>query len=214
MDRTGRERGMAAVGGLARCVHAGRIPRQLGAHLAALLIALPLCADDISFNPAITEAEFAKFSRLIGQGIFATPVEPARATGLLGFDIGIAATALQIDKNASYWLHSVPAGSDFVHGSYATVPRLVVSKGFGVGTISGSYAKFSNSGVKTYGGALDLPILRGTVATPEIAVWTSPPPRSSALTSSPVAAFTSGGPPRKIVPVPRTMTVSSLIAGT
>ena len=51
-------------------------------------------------------------------------------------------------------------------------------------------------------------------ATPEIAVWTSPPPRSSALTSSPVAAFTSGGPPRKIVPVPLTITVSSLIAGT
>ena len=34
------------------------------------------------------------------------------------------------------------------------------------------------------------------------------------MTSSPVAAFTSGGPPRKIVPVPRTMTVSSDIAGT
>ena len=34
------------------------------------------------------------------------------------------------------------------------------------------------------------------------------------MTSSPVAAFTSGGPPRKIVPVPSTITVSSLIAGT
>ena len=34
------------------------------------------------------------------------------------------------------------------------------------------------------------------------------------MTSSPVAAFTSGGPPRKIVPCSRTMTVSSLIAGT
>ena len=42
----------------------------------------------------------------------------------------------------------------------------------------------------------------------------SAPPRSSAETSSPVAAFTSGGPPMKIVPVPRTITVSSLIAGT
>jgi hypothetical protein len=52
------------------------------------------------------------------------------------------------------------------------------------------------------------------VATPETFVWRSPPPRSSALTSSPVAAFTSGGPPRKIVPIPRTITVSSLIAGT
>ena len=42
----------------------------------------------------------------------------------------------------------------------------------------------------------------------------SPPPRSSAVTTSPVAAFTSGGPPRKIVPWLRTMTASSLIAGT
>ena len=34
------------------------------------------------------------------------------------------------------------------------------------------------------------------------------------LTISPVAACTSGGPPRKIVPLPATMTVSSDIAGT
>ena len=50
--------------------------------------------------------------------------------------------------------------------------------------------------------------------TPEVRAWTSPPPSSSAVTSSPVAAFTSGGPPRKIVPCSRTITVSSLIAGT
>ncbi len=51
-------------------------------------------------------------------------------------------------------------------------------------------------------------------ATPLTRVWTSAPPSSSAVVLSPVAAFTRGGPPRKIVPVPRTMTVSSLIAGT
>ena len=34
------------------------------------------------------------------------------------------------------------------------------------------------------------------------------------MTTSPVAAFTSGGPPRKIVPWSLTITVSSLIAGT
>ena len=34
------------------------------------------------------------------------------------------------------------------------------------------------------------------------------------MTTSPVAAFTSGGPPRKIVPWLRTITVSSDIAGT
>ena len=153
MDRARRERRMAAARWLTRGFHPGRISRQLGAHLAALLIALPLfAADDIAFDPHITESEFAKFSRLIGQGVFATPVQPARATGLLGFDVGI------------------PAGSDFVHGDYAAVPRLVVSKGFGAGTISGSYAQFSNSGVKTYGGSLDLPIVRGSLVTPELAV--------------------------------------------
>jgi acetyl-CoA carboxylase carboxyltransferase component len=41
-----------------------------------------------------------------------------------------------------------------------------------------------------------------------------PPPRSSALTTSPVAALTSGGPPRKIVPCSLTMIDSSHIAGT
>ena len=50
--------------------------------------------------------------------------------------------------------------------------------------------------------------------TPETRECRSPPPSSSAVTISPIAAFTSGGPPRKIVPWFRTMTVSSLIAGT
>ena len=50
--------------------------------------------------------------------------------------------------------------------------------------------------------------------TPEVRAWTSPPPSSSAVTISPVAALTRGGPPRKIVPCSRTMIVSSHIAGT
>ena len=37
-------------------------------------------------------------------------------------------------------------------------------------------------------------------ATPEVRACSSPPPRSSPATTSPVAAFTSGGPARKIVP--------------
>lgn len=44
--------------------------------------------------------------------------------------------------------------------------------------------------------------------------WRSAPPRSSAEISSPVAAFTSGGPPRKMVPCLRTIIDSSAMAGT
>ncbi|MEK6375659.1 MAG: hypothetical protein AABO58_23525 [Acidobacteriota bacterium] len=126
--------------------------------------------DDIQFDLATTQAEFSEFARIVGQGIFATPVTPARATGILRFDVGIAATLVAVDTKASYWRHAVPAGNDFTRNGYAAVPRLVVSKGFGAGTISAMYAKINDSGIATWGGALDVPIFRGSVATPEIAV--------------------------------------------
>ena len=132
-------------------------------------MALPVCAQsDISFSNQITQADFTKFSHVVAQGIFPTPVQPARAGGFFGFDVGIAGTAVSIDKSATWWTRSV--GSDFSSSGYIGVPRLVASKGFGGGTISGSYAKLGNSGIKTYGGSLDIPLIRGTLVTPEIAL--------------------------------------------
>jgi hypothetical protein len=100
-------------------------------------------------------------------------VQPARTSGLLGFDLGIAATMLKVDTNASYWQRAVPRTSDFVRHGYVGVPRLVVSKGFGAGSVSASYAKVSDTGIKTYGGALDLPVIRGSVTFPELAMRAS-----------------------------------------
>lgn len=122
------------------------------------------------FTPAITQTEFETFSRLIAQGIFATPVQPARASGVLAFDAGIAATMVRVDTQAGYWQHAVPSTSDFTRNGYAAIPRLVVMKGFGAGTVSASYAKVSDSGIKTIGGSVDFPIIRGTLVTPELAL--------------------------------------------
>ena len=139
-----------------------------------LCIAVPAFAQsDIKFDPTITQSEFATFSRLIAQSIFADPVQPARSTGLLGFDVGIAVTAVKVDTHSTYWQRAVPATSDFTHGGYAGVPRLVVAKGFGGGTVALTYAQISSSGIKTYGGSLDLPIIRGSVMTPELALRAS-----------------------------------------
>lgn len=136
-----------------------------------MFAALPLAAQDVKFDPKlVTQANFSQFSRIVGQAIFATPVQPARASGLLGFDVGVAATVVPIDKNATYWRAAVPAGNTFSTHGYLGVPRLVVSKGFGFGTISGTYAKVSNSGIKTWGGAFDTPLLRGGVLKPELAL--------------------------------------------
>src|SRR4051812_48005201 len=111
MDGTRTGRGVAETGGGARCVHGRGISPKQRFHFAALLTltvalvgALPAAAQsDIHFDPGITEDEFAKFSRLAGQAIFHTPVEPARAGGLLSFDIGFAATAVPVDTDAGYW---------------------------------------------------------------------------------------------------------------
>ena len=111
-----------------------------------------------------------KFSHVIAQAIFPTPVQPARATGILGWDAGVAVTLASVNRDATYWRHAVPGGSDFTVSGFATVPRLVVSKGFGFGTIAASYATLAGSGVATYGGSLDVPLLRGSVVTPELAV--------------------------------------------
>jgi len=47
---------------------------------------------DIKFDPnLVNQANFSEFARVVGQAIFATPVQPARASGLLGFDAGWSA---------------------------------------------------------------------------------------------------------------------------
>ena len=131
---------------------------------------MPLRAgDEINFDPSITQAEFQKFSRLIAQGIFASPIQPSGASGLLRFDVGVAATGVQIDPNAPYWTRSVTKDIT-IGGDYVGVPRLVISKGLSAATISGTYAKVNDTSANVIGGALDLPIVNGGLVKPTLAL--------------------------------------------
>ena len=171
MDRARTEGRVAEAGGGTGRVHARRLSAKQRLHLAAFLIlaaALPLRAQsDFDFT-TITQAEFSKFSRLMAQGIYATPVEPASARGLLGFDVGIAVTAVPVDTGASYWQHAVR--DDFTVSDYLAVPKLVASKGLSVLTVSASYAKVQDSDISIVGGAVDVPVIRGGVAVPSLTV--------------------------------------------
>jgi len=138
-----------------------------------LFVALPLAAQsndnsDIEFDPTITQEEFAKFSRVVAQGIYATPVEPAGARGLLGFDIGVAVNAIPVDTNSSYWQKAV--NDDFSISGYVAVPRIVVAKGLSFVTVSASYSKIQDTDVEIWGGALDVPIINGGLIKPTLAL--------------------------------------------
>lgn len=104
----------------------------------------------------------------MGQGIYATPVDPARARGLLGFDIGVAATAVPIDVDAPYWQNSV--SDDFTYSDHLVVPRVVASKGLSVATISAMYSEIPDTDITIWGAALDVPIIDGGVLKPTLAV--------------------------------------------
>src|ERR1051326_859191 len=112
MDRARFAGWLVAAVRRARRLHVLRFLVEQRIHLAAfLIVALPLAAQDITFDQRITDAEFAKFSRVVAQGIFPTPVQPARAPGPLGIDVGVAGTAVSIDKSSTGGQHSV--GHDF-----------------------------------------------------------------------------------------------------
>jgi hypothetical protein len=168
---------MVAAGGRGtRGLHADRIPAKQRVDLAAFLIAAvlfayPLLAQsdtDIHFDPLVTQAQFETFSRLAAQSIYATPVEPARARGILGFDIGVAATAVPVDPQAAYWTNAVD--EDFTVSDHLVVPRLVASKGLSFGTISAMYAKVPDTDVTIWGASYDMPLTSGGIATPTIAL--------------------------------------------
>lgn len=132
---------------------------------------MPAAAQDITFDPDITVDDFRTFSSMLGQSIYASPVDPARAGSIVGFDIGLAATAIEIDENAAYWINSVQ--SDFTTDSYVIVPRLVVSKGLGFATISATYAEVPDSEISVMGGALDFPLINGGLLRPTLAIRAS-----------------------------------------
>lgn len=134
-----------------------------------MALALPLSAQsDIDFDPAITQQEFEQFSRLVAQGIYATPVDAARARGLLGFDIGVGATAIPVDTDSTYWQNAV--SDDFTISDHIVVPRVIVTKGLSVATLSAMYSKVPDSDIAVWGASLDVPIIDGGIVKPTLAL--------------------------------------------
>ncbi|HUP50000.1 MAG TPA: hypothetical protein VNA04_14535 [Thermoanaerobaculia bacterium] len=176
MDGSGAEGRVVAQSGRKRGLFTFGVSPQQRVHLTALLtlvlaLAAPLHAQgDIDFDPAITEEEFSKFARLMAQALYASPVHPAGPSGLFRFDAGIAVTMIEIDTSASYWQRAVGEDLASRYGNYVGVPRLVVTKGLGSGTLAGTYAKVGDTDIEMWGGSLDVPIIDGGLLRPTLAV--------------------------------------------
>src|SRR5512134_1261043 len=110
MDGAGNRGRVAGASWRAGVLHSLRVSAEQRLHRAAvlilLLLAVPMAAQDFVFDPDISDEDFHRLSAIVGQAIYASPVEPASIRGFLAFDVGVAATAVPIDDEASYWVNS------------------------------------------------------------------------------------------------------------
>lgn len=132
------------------------------------LAAAPVAAQTFEFDPTLTQEEFDRLSLLAGEAIFASPVDSPGTIGLFDFEVGLAATAVEVDEEASYWVKSVD--DDILVDGRLLVPRLVVSKGLGSASLTASYGAVGDSDAHVLGGSIELPLIRGGIARPAVAV--------------------------------------------
>lgn len=138
----------------------------------ALALGLALCAaapaqagTDIDLG-AIAQPAFNTFAEEIGVATAYNPVSPAEPLGVLGFDVGVSATLVNIDNTV--WDQAVLGGNA---PSNLVIPRIQARKGLPFGIDVGvSYIAVPSSNVKMIGGELRKAILEGTAATPALAV--------------------------------------------
>ena len=125
------------------------------------------------FSSGYTQSQFKDFSTELGLAISYVPLAPAEPLGgkvLPGLDIGVEATAIKIDKNASYWQGAVSNPGDLPDN--LIFPKFHAQLGLPVVPIDFGfvYAKVPGSDIKYMGGEIKWAFLRGSTLSPAIAI--------------------------------------------
>jgi hypothetical protein len=152
------------------------VNRPTGPVLALLWIALLLLfmlpasspASDIEIGSDLDQSEFKDLSRQAGIVISYSPLSPAEPLGILGFDVGLEVTVIDIDETEEYWEDTV---EDADVPSYIFLPKLHAQKGLPLGIDVGvSYARTPLSNVSVIGGEIKWAFLKGGLSYPAMAI--------------------------------------------
>ncbi len=140
--------------------------------LSVLYLLLPSTSlagsSDIELPSDYTQSQFEDLSRQAGLAISFTPLAPAEPLGIVGFDIGIAVTVVDIDENEDFWEDAV---EDADVPSAIVLPRIHAQKGLPFGVDVGlAYAKTPVSNVALIGAEVKWAFLTGGVTYPAVAL--------------------------------------------
>ena len=121
----------------------------------------------IALPSGFVQPYFHNLSKEIGLAISYVPMEPAAPMVILGFDVGVEASAVSIHNNDPYWANVTNNSAP----STLVIPKLHVNKGLPAGIDIGLiYASVPNSNISLIGGDIKFAILEGSVATPAVAL--------------------------------------------
>lgn len=125
-----------------------------------------LALDDIKFSLGMTQSTFRDFSKEFAVATSFKPLSPAEPLGILGFDVGVEITAVNISDRV--WKNAV---RDNDAPSYIFIPKIRVLKGLPLGfDIGAYYSQVPDTNIKLYGGEIKYSILEGSTVTPAIAL--------------------------------------------
>jgi hypothetical protein len=124
--------------------------------------------NDITLPSTYLQSQFKDLSETLGLLISYKPLAPAEPLGILGFDIGAEVTAVDIDQDETFLRTAV---SDQNPPSFLVFPKLHAQKGLPFGVDVGLvYAKVQGSNIGLIGGEVKWAVLKGSVATPALAI--------------------------------------------
>ena len=123
-------------------------------------------APDLDLGGIALQSDFRLLSEDLGAALSYKPLIPAEPLGVTGFDLGIEVTATKLEHAAIFDNAVTGDAPDTLY-----LPKLHVHKGLPFGfDIGASYAAVPDSNIKLWGAEVRYAILKGSTATPAVAV--------------------------------------------
>lgn len=138
--------------------------------LVLAVTALPVrAANDLDNIGALAQTEFRLLSEDLGAALSYKPVLPAEPLGVVGFDLGLELTVVNLENSGVFELATLGDAP-----STLVIPKVHVHKGLPFGLDIGAYlATVPDSNISNWGAELRYAILKGGAASPALAVRAS-----------------------------------------
>ena len=132
--------------------------------VAAMSVPVRAAGNDLVLDPGILQTEFDNLAEEVSLVVAYNPLAPTAPEGLLGFDLGLSVSTINIDS--ALWNLAV---SDGAAPSSLIVPRLHARKGLPFGIdVAVSYVSVPTTNIAVLGGEIRKSIINGGMLSPSV----------------------------------------------